>query len=240
MNQLWTDLALRIGLTLSQEQNEKLERYLELLIEANQRVNLTRITDLDAARVQHIGDALTLLPFLPRTAHRLADVGSGGGVPGIPLAIVRPDAAVTLIESTKKKAEILKDLATRLDLPNVTVLPDRAEDAGQSNLRETFDIVTARAVATLDWLGEWCLPLVKKGGKMLAMKGPRATEELLTARKIFRILGGGEAIVHPVELPGTTALVIIEVPKIGRTDVKYPRGATIAKGKAMGADRKRL
>jgi len=75
---------------------------------------------------------------------------------------------------------------------------------------------------------------------MLAMKGPRATEELLTARKIFRILGGGEAIVHPVELPGTTALVIIEVPKIGRTDVKYPRGATIAKGKAMGADRKRL
>src|SRR3954469_15819708 len=108
MNELWTNLARRAGTELSQQQHEKLSRYLDLLLEANARMNLTRITDRAAAEVQHIGDALTALPFLPKGEFRLADVGSGGGVPGIPLAIVRPDATVLLIESTKKKAAFLK------------------------------------------------------------------------------------------------------------------------------------
>src|SRR5687767_14107401 len=166
MNPLWNDLAARAGVTLSDEQHAGLSRYLDLLLEANARMNLTRITDRAAAELQHVGDALTVLPHLPREPHRLADVGTGGGVPGIPLAIVRPEMTVLLIESTKKKAAFLKQVIEELKLPNVSVSEWRAEDVGHSNSRETFDVAVARAVATLDWLAEWCLPLVKTGGKM--------------------------------------------------------------------------
>ena len=235
MNSLWNELAARADRTLSDDQHAQLSRYLDLLLEANQRMNLTRITDRAAAEVQHVGDALTLLPHLPKEPHRLADVGTGGGVPGIPLAIARPDAQVVLIESTKKKAAFLASAAAALGLKNVTVVDTRAEDAGQSpKWREAFDVAVARAVATLDWLAEWCLPLVKpKGGKVLAMKGARAAEELPAAAWAIKRLNGGEAVAHPVGLPGSEHRVIVEIPKRGRTDPRYPRAATVAKGKPL-------
>ncbi|MDQ3440078.1 MAG: 16S rRNA (guanine(527)-N(7))-methyltransferase RsmG [Planctomycetota bacterium] len=232
-NALWTDLAQRANVTLSPEQHAQLSRYLDLLFEANARMNLTRITDRSAAELQHVADALTLLPYLPPDAHRLTDVGSGGGVPGIPLAIARPDATVLLIESTKKKASFLKSAAASLGLANVLVSDLRAEDVGQGASRESFDVAIARAVATMDWLAEWCLPLVKKGGSMLAMKGPKVAEELPAAAKAIKLLGGGLPIVHPVDLPGTEHRVIVEIPKIGKTDARYPRPATQAKGKPI-------
>jgi 16S rRNA (guanine527-N7)-methyltransferase len=233
---LWTDLASRAGLTLSEQQHASLSRYLDLLLEANARMNLTRITDRAAAEVQHVGDALTLLPLLPPGPHRLADVGTGGGVPGIPLAVARPDARVVLIESTKKKAAFLSEAAAALGLANVTVIDTRAEDAGRSPaLRETFDVATARAVATLDWLAEWCLPLVKpKTGKLLAMKGARVAEELPAAAKAIKLLNGAEPVVHPVDLPGSEHRVIVEIVKRGKTDARFPRDATVAKGKPLG------
>jgi 16S rRNA (guanine527-N7)-methyltransferase len=235
MNSLWDELAGRAGITLTEIQHSLLARYLDLLLDANQRMNLTRITDRAAAEVQHVGDALTLLPLLPPDPHRLADVGTGGGVPGIPLAIARPDAQVVLVESTKKKAAFLVSAVEALGLSNVTVSDARAEEAGQSpQFRETFDVATARAVATLDWLAEWCLPLVKlKTGKVLAMKGARVAEELPAAAKAIKLLNGGEPIVHAVSLPGTEHRVIVEIPKRGRTDPRYPRSATSAKGKAL-------
>ena len=234
MNPLWNDLAARAGVTFSDDQHARLARYLDLLLEANTRMNLTRITDRAAAETQHVGDALTLLPLLPNSPHRLADVGTGGGVPGIPLAIARPDATVVLVESTKKKAAFLASAVGAMGLRNVTVSDTRAEDAGQSaQFRETFDVVTARAVATLDWLAEWCLPLARKGGKVLAMKGARAAEELPAAAKAIKWLNGGEAIVHPVDLPGSEHRVIVEIPKRGKTDARYPRAATVAKGKPL-------
>jgi 16S rRNA (guanine527-N7)-methyltransferase len=235
MTPLWNDLAARAGHALTDDQHAQLSRYLDLLLEANQRMNLTRITDRAAAEVQHVGDALTLLPYLPTGAIRVADVGTGGGVPGIPLAIARPDARVVLIESTKKKAVFLSSTVTALGLGNVTVSDARAEDAGQSpQFRETFDIVTARAVATLDWLAEWCLPLAKpKTGKVLAMKGVRAAEEVPAAAKAIKLLGGGEPTIHRVDLPGSEHRVIVEIPKRGRTDARYPRGATVAKGRPL-------
>jgi 16S rRNA (guanine527-N7)-methyltransferase len=235
VNPLWTDLAVRANLALSDVQLAQLSQYLDVLLAANQRMNLTRITDRAAAEVQHVGDALTLLPHLPPPGQplRLVDVGSGGGVPGIPLAIARPDAAVMLVESTKKKAAFLKDAVKQLGLNNVSVSEWRAEDVGRSNSRETFDVAIARAVATLDWLAEWCLPLVKKGGTLLAMKGARAAEEVPAARKVIQLLGGGEPVVHPVVLPGSEHRVIVEVPKIGRTSDRYPRPATQAKGKPL-------
>jgi len=196
-------------------------------------MNLTRITDRAAAEVQHVGDSLTVLPFLPAGPFRLADVGSGGGVPGIPLAIARPDATVLLIESTKKKAAFLKQTIEALGLANASVSEWRAEDVGRSNNRESFDVALARAVATMPWLAEWCLPLVKKGGKMLAMKGPRVADELPAAKKAVKLAGGGEPMVHPVELPGTEHRVIVEICKVVKSDPKLPRPATAAKGKPL-------
>lgn len=233
MNELWRQLASAAGITLSEEQHAQLARYLDLLLQANQRMNLTRITDRAAAEVQHVGDSLTVLPFLPPGAIRIADVGSGGGVPGIPLAIARPDARVMLVESTKKKAAFLKAAVAELGLANVSVSEWRAEDVGRSNSRETFDVAVARAVATLDWLVEWCLPLVKTGGKLLAMKGARAAIEVPAAARAIKLLNGGGAIVHPVELPGSEHRVIVEVPKLGRTSDRFPRPATQAKGKPL-------
>src|SRR5687768_6739791 len=233
VKQLWHDLARRADIALSDAQHAQLSRYLDLLFDANARMNLTRITDRAAAELQHVGDALTVLPHLPPGAIRLADVGSGGGVPGIPLAIVRPDATVMLIESTKKKAAFLTSAAAELGLGNVQVSEWRAEDVARSNSRETFDVAVARAVATMDWLAEWCLPLVKKGGRALAMKGPRVSEELPAAAKAIKLLGGGTPVVHPVDLPGTEHRVIVEISKIGKTDVRYPRPATSAKGKPI-------
>ena len=233
MNDLWPALARRASIELTDAQQQKLARYLDLLLEANARMNLTRITDRAAAELQHVGDALTLLPLLPGGAIRIADVGSGGGVPGIPLAVARPDATFLLIESTKKKAAFLKQAIAALELPNVSVSEWRAEDVGHSNSRETFDVALARAVATMSWLAEWCLPLVKKGGKVLAMKGPKVADELPEAKRTIAVAGGGEAIVHPVDLPGTEHRVIIEIAKIAKSDKRLPRPATQAKGKPL-------
>ncbi len=204
-------LANRAGLTLSDDQAALMSAYLDALLDANTRMNLTRISDRAAAEVGHIADALTLLPHLPSKAHRLADVGSGGGVPGIPIAIARPDVQVTLIEATLKKAAFLKETVARLQLKNVLVASVRAEDLIRRGQR--FEIVVARAVALMDKLVPWCLPLVKTRGKLLAMKGPRIAEELPLAAKLIKRLGGAEAVVHPVDLPGATGHVIVEVVK---------------------------
>jgi len=233
VNELWTDLARRGGVELSDAQHAKLSRYLDLLLDANAKMNLTRITDRAAAEVQHVGDALTLLPFLPKGETRLADVGTGGGVPGIPLAIARPDATVLLIESTKKKAAFLKQAVEALGLANASVSEWRAEEVARSNNRENFDVAIARAVATMEWLAEWLLPLVKKGGKMLAMKGPKVSDEMPLAKKAIKLGGGGEVVIHPVELPGTEHRVIVEIPKIAKSDSRLPRPATSAKGKPL-------
>jgi 16S rRNA (guanine527-N7)-methyltransferase len=217
-------------MNLQDSQREKIERYLALLIAANARMNLTRIVDRQQAENLHVADALTLLPFLPAGEHRLADVGSGGGVPGLILAIARPDARVTLIEATKKKAEFLKTTAAELELPNVEIAAVRAEEAGRSNLRESFDVVVARAVGTLDWLAEWTLPLAKKGGMVLAMKGAKAADELAQAKRIIGRIGGGNAEIHPVELPGAEHHVIVRIPKIAPTHENWPRRVTDTKG----------
>lgn len=230
---LWDQLAARATLTLSEEQITQLHRYIDLLLEANQRMNLTRIADRAAAEIGHVGDALTVLPFLPAGPLELVDVGSGGGVPGIPLAIARLDAKVLLIESTQKKAAFLAETVKVLGLANVSVSSQRAEEAGRSAAREKFDIAVARAVGAMVFLVEWCLPLVKKGGRFLAMKGARIAEELPGAAVAIKAAGGEPAMVHPVELPGTEHHVIVEIVKIGRTPSNLPRGATVAKGRPL-------
>ncbi|HEX2972222.1 MAG TPA: 16S rRNA (guanine(527)-N(7))-methyltransferase RsmG [Tepidisphaeraceae bacterium] len=228
-NTLWSELAGQAGFPLSDAQLQLLSRYLDLLLEINKVMNLTRIENRAEAEVLHVGDSLTVLPFLPREAHQLVDVGSGGGVPGIPLAIARPDVQVTLIESTKKKAAFLEKTAKELGLANVKALAERAEVIAHGPKRDSFDIATARAVGAMNMLVEWCLPLVKKGGKLLAMKGARIAEELPAAEKAIHLLSGGTPVIHPITLPGTESHVLVEIPKLGRTDARYPRSPSQAK-----------
>ena len=182
---LWQQLAADAGRTLDDGQVDRLGRYLDLLLAANERMNLTRIVDRADAEVRHVGDALTLLPLLPAGPHRLADVGSGGGVPGIPLAICRPDASVTLVESVGKKADFLRDAVAELGLRNVAVFRGRAEDWPKQS-RDRFNVVACRAVASMGKLLAWCRPLVTDGGVLLAMKGPRLEEELKEAEPTLR------------------------------------------------------
>ena len=234
MNPLWNQIAGKAGITLSQPQHELFGLYLDLLLAANQQMNLTRIVDREAAEIGHVGDSLTLLGWLPTGPLRLADVGSGGGVPGIPLAIARPEIAVILIESTRKKAKFLTWAAGELGLANVQVLDRRVEEAGRAaDLRESFDVVVCRAVGALNWLAEWCLPLLKVGGKMLAMKGPKASEELPVAQHAIRLAGGANPDVRPADLPGATNHVIVEIVKKRPTPAAYPRHPSLAKGKPL-------
>ena len=166
---------------------EKLGDYLARLLAMNEHMNLTAIVDPTAAWAKHVLDALTLLPLLQelRAGARLADIGSGGGVPGIPLAIARPDLKVTLIEATQKKAAFLVAVAAALGLSQVTVRAARAEELALGELRGGFDVVTARAVGKLSALVPIAAPLARAGGLLLLVKGQRADEELAAAVKIL-------------------------------------------------------
>ncbi len=178
MIDLWTELAREAGLSLSPAQIGQLDRYLDLLIERNAHINLTRITDKAEAEIKHVADALAVLRYLPPSAPhasrlQLADVGTGGGIPGAILAIARPDIAVTLIDSTKKKLDAVQSICDAVGVSNVRTLHTRIEAASLK-----FDVVTARAVAELDTLLGWCERLMKPRGVLIALKGPKAREEI--------------------------------------------------------------
>jgi len=232
-NELWTQLAGASGIALGEDRIALLDRYLALLLDANTRFNLTRIFEPAAAELGHVADALTLLPYLPPEPFALGDLGSGGGVPGIPLGIVLPRAKVVLIEATRKKADFLRQCVAELGLSNVSVLADRAEMAGRGSQRAAFDIVTSRGVAMLDWLVEWSLPLAKVGGSMLAMKSPRVTEELKAGTLVSHRLGGGAPIVHAVNVAGLEHHRIVQIKKVAATPPGFPRDPTIAKGRPI-------
>jgi len=185
MNPLWNQIA---GGTLSDAQLAQLDKYLDLLIEKNKVLNLTRISDRAEAEVKHVGDALTLLAHLPastggegsvRGTIKLADVGTGGGILGIVIAIARPEIQVTLVDATRKKLDAVKIMAVEIGLTNIRTLHTRMEE-----IEEKFNVVTARAVAEMETLLGWCERLIKRNGSLLAMKGPKVDEELarLSAR----------------------------------------------------------
>ncbi len=189
--------------SLPPEQQQKLSRYLDLLIEANTQFNLTRIVDREDAEVFHLGDALALLPHLPTAGagrFDLCDVGSGGGVPGIILAVVRPHARVTLVESTGKKADFLQAVVDDLELENAEVFNGRAERMPRHG---QYDIVVTRAAGPMAKLLPWCRPLVRRGGYLLAMKGPKLRDELHEATPFIREQRATLST-HPYELGGQT------------------------------------
>jgi 16S rRNA (guanine527-N7)-methyltransferase len=193
-------------------------RYLELLLDANQAFNLTAITDPVEAWSKHIEDSLSLLPELEGVTGKVVDVGSGGGLPAIPLAIARPDLQFTLVESTAKKARFLQECARTLQLANVRVESERAELLGQSELRASFDVATSRACARLPVLLELCIPLVKVGGRKLAIKGEQAALELSEAARALALLHG-----KVVSTRRTETGTIVRIDKLAATPARYPR-----------------
>lgn len=224
-------LLLEYGLSLSEEQLALLEAYASMLKEWNEKMNLTAITDDEGIAVKHFLDSLLVLRYAgPPRGARLADVGAGAGFPGAVLKIARPDLRLTLIDGLGKRVTFLGALSERLGF-EAECLHLRAEDAGRDpGLRERFDLVTARAVAGMNVLAEYCLPLVKPGGTFAAMKGPEPDEEIAAAEKAIRLLGGGEPERAGYRLPSGDGRTLVVIRKAAATPDMYPRcSAKIAK-----------
>ncbi len=208
----------RLGIEISAEEEQLLARYLGMLFAANERFNLTRI-ERDSAWSRHVVDSLTLLAPMAEMAQLThgVDVGSGGGLPAIPLAIARRDIGWTLIEATGKKARFLDAVARKLGLQNVAVVQERAEKAARTSLRESFDVATSRAVGGLSELVVYSIPFLKVGGLMLAIKGERAAEEIAIAKQPLYELHA--AVVGEIRTETNT---IVAIEKQRKTPSKFP------------------
>lgn len=223
--------AKGIGIKVTAEQAEKFQRYMELLVEWNEKLNLTAITEPGEIVEKHFLDSLTLLlACKPKEGGKLLDVGTGAGFPGVPLKIMRPDLDVTLLDGSNKRLNFLSELCGELGIECRRV-HKRAEEAGlDKTMRESYDLVTARAVAQLRVLSEYGLPLVKMKGYFVAMKGPGAGDELAEAGNALDILGGDKVEVRQVELPTAGERNLVVVRKLSFTPKGYPRhGGTITK-----------
>lgn len=214
---------------LSNEHITRFEQYADLLLDWNQRINLTAITDRDEVFVRHFLDALTLVPLIEdafdASSLRLIDVGSGGGLPGIALAIVRPHWQITLLDSTRKKVNVLETFIDELELENVVAVWGRAEEVADVPAhRHQYDVAVARAVAELRELVEYCLPFVRVGGIMVAPKGAGIEREVDAAANALDVLGGRLLDVVSIQVPilaEPQTAVIVE--KAAPTPEKYPR-----------------
>ncbi len=221
------EAAGRLGISLGPAELELYRRYADLLVLRNRAYNLTSITDPAGIAIRHIADSLALAAiWQPAAGNRVVDVGAGAGFPGLVLKILWPHIRLTLLESVGKKAGFLAEAVEQLGLAGVTVLAERAEDAARRpGMRGEFDLAVARAVSSLPVLAELLLPFCAVGGAMVAYKSGDAAREMDTARGAFRELGGGEPVIHPVDLPALSGHVLIQVPKVQPTPEKYPRRA---------------
>lgn len=209
---------------LTDEMLQQFEDYMKLLLEWNEKINLTAITNEDDIILKHFVDSLTILRYIEKDKS-IVDIGTGAGFPGVPVKITREDINVTLVDSLNKRILFLKDIIEKLNLKKIETLHYRAEEFGQNKkYREGFDIATSRAVANLSILAEYLLPLVKVGGICICMKGSEIKQELENSRRAIQILGGKIDKVEEFVLPESDIkrnLVFIK--KIKETPNKYPR-----------------
>jgi 16S rRNA (guanine527-N7)-methyltransferase len=230
-----------LGLALDAAAEARFARYYELLLEWNERAGLTTVTDPTEVAQRHFGESLALLVVLRRAgllleAARVIDLGSGAGLPGLPMAIVDASLQVTLLETHGRRAEFLRTAVAALDLPQVAVVQARAEDAGRDPaLREAFDVAVARALAPLAVLVELALPLVKAGGVLATPKGARALDELPSGAAAIEALGGLAEM--PLALPlshDAPLQTVLVVRRVGPLDARYPRRAGIPSKRPLG------
>jgi 16S rRNA (guanine527-N7)-methyltransferase len=214
------------GINLTPGKLEQFEIYYQTLVEWNEKMNLTAITDKEEVYLKHFYDSISAAFYFDFTSPiQLCDVGAGAGFPSIPLKIVFPSIEVTIVDSLNKRISFLNHLANQLKLNQVHFIHDRAETFGVNPAyREKFDVVTARAVARMSVLSELCLPLVKQGGAFIAMKAAHAKEELETGKKAITLLGGAVENTFTFTLPvEESERNIIVIKKTKGTPKKYPR-----------------
>ncbi|HJF67205.1 16S rRNA (guanine(527)-N(7))-methyltransferase RsmG [Staphylococcus kloosii] len=220
-----TDQLAEQDIILSEQQQQQFQKYYELLVEWNEKMNLTSITDEHDVYLKHFYDSIAPSFYTDMDKdYSVCDVGAGAGFPSIPLKIVYPELKVTIVDSLNKRIQFLNHLAAELELEQVSFVHDRAETFGKGDCRESYDIVTARAVARLSVLSELCLPLVKKGGRFIALKSTKGDEELDDAKFGIGIFGGKLEQMISYELPedaGERQMMIFE--KRSLTPKKYPR-----------------
>ena len=215
-----------LGVRLSVEQIEQFYKYMNLLIEWDEKMNLTAITEPKEIILKHFIDSITILKYIDDNS-KLVDVGTGAGFPGVPLSIMNPTLKITLVDSLNKRLIFLQEVVKELNLKHIEIVHARAEEFGQNkNYREKFDIATSRAVANLATLSEYLVPLVKIGGKIISMKASNAKEEINDAQKAIEVLGGKIEKIEEFDLPESDiGRTIIIIDKNKCTPAIYPRKA---------------
>ncbi|GIN72468.1 ribosomal RNA small subunit methyltransferase G [Bacillus sp. J14TS2] len=214
------------GIQLNSLQLNQFEQYFEILVEWNDKMNLTALTDREEVYLKHFYDSISAAFFMDfKEPIRICDVGAGAGFPSIPLKICFPELNITIVDSLQKRIRFLEHLSAELHLKHTYFYHDRAETFAQNqSFRAQYDMVMARAVARMSVLSELCLPLVKQGGRFVAMKAANAEEELQVAEKAIKQLGGKTTAIHSFELPiEKSERSIIVIDKIKTTPKKYPR-----------------
>lgn len=216
--------ASTMGVRFSVEQMDKFYKYMNLLIEWNEKINLTAIIEPNEIILKHFIDSITILKDI-KDGSIVVDVGTGAGFPGIPLSIMNPTLKITLVDSLNKRLIFLQEVINELDLKNVELVHARAEEFGRNKkYREKFDVATSRAVANLATLSEYLLPLVKINGKAISMKAGNASQEIEDAKKAIKTLGGNINNIEEFKLPQSDiSRTIIIIDKISGTPGKYPR-----------------
>ena len=222
------------ALGLDKSRIPALEQFSAFMLERNQVMNLTAITEPKDVAALHLLDSLALIPAAGLEAEQIVDVGTGAGFPGMPLAIVRPSLRVTLLDSLGKRVDFLKETCKTLKLDNTECVHARAEEFAGAQ-REIFDAAVSRAVAALPVLCELSLPLVRVGGRMLAMKSSHTEEEIRQAESVVRILGGRLEWVKDYTIPTTDVVHrVICIQKVSPTPKKYPRRFALIKKSPLG------
>lgn len=227
MKNLLKNACDKLNLIINDNQIEDFFKYKKMLLEWNEKINLTAITDEREIILKHFVDCLTVCKYIDFNNKSFIDVGTGAGFPAIPIKIFCKDADVVLLDSLNKRINFLKEVGQNLNLKNISYVHSRAEDLGQNiNFREKYDFCISRAVANLSVLSEFDLPFVKLGGYFIALKGPLLDSEILEAKKSINILGGEIEKIETVEIPFTDIIhKLVFIKKLRQTPKQYPRKA---------------
>ena len=226
---VYLEEANKNNIKVNDEEVENLYKYMIGIIEWNDKVNVTAITEERLFIVKHFIDSLLINHYL-QGKEKIIDIGTGGGFPGIPLKILNQDKKFTLIDSVNKKLNVIRDLSEKIGLDNLEIIHIRAEDfASKKEYREMYDVATTRAVSNLSTILEYMLPFVKVGGIAVCMKGPNYKEELEEAKKAIEILGGKFEQIETFNLEGEMERNVLIIKKVKNTPNKFPRN----QGKAL-------